>query len=39
MLMKREFQDEYDFFPETYLLPYELADLKKCYGEPKEEEN
>ena len=45
--MKREFQDEYDFFSEISYNTYicypmnKLADLKKqkCYGEPKEDEN
>lgn len=39
MQMRREYPIEYDFFPETYLLPYELADFKKCYGATNEEEN
>ena len=38
MLMKREYQQDYDFFPETYLLPYEMAELKKCYGYSNEDE-
>ena len=38
MLMKREFPEDYDFFPETYLLPYELADFKKCYPILNEDE-
>ena len=29
--MKSEFKDpgDYDFFPETYMLPYEIAEFKK----------
>jgi hypothetical protein len=28
--MKKEYQDadEYDFFPETYMLPYEMYEFK-----------
>ena len=28
MLMQKEYPDDYNFFPKTFMLPYELADFK-----------
>ena len=28
MLMQREYPDDYNFFPKTFMLPYELADFR-----------
>ena len=33
MQMRKEYQDadEYDFFPETYMLPYEMYEFKNQF--------
>jgi tubulin polyglutamylase TTLL6/13 len=31
MLMWKEFPEEYDFFPQTYLLPYEMNEFKNQF--------
>jgi len=28
MLMQKEYPQDYDFFPKTFMLPYELADFR-----------
>lgn len=28
MLMQKEYPEDYDFFPKTFMLPYELADFR-----------
>ena len=34
--MQKEFPDHYDFFPKTFLLPYELSDFKNAFKTPEE---
>lgn len=34
-MMKKEFQHEYDFFPITFILPYEMNLFKKEFYEKK----
>jgi hypothetical protein len=36
MMMLKHFPDDYSFFPETYLLPYELYEFRNLF-KPKEE--
>ena len=31
MLMRKEFAEDYDFFPETYMLPYEIIEFKNQF--------
>jgi hypothetical protein len=31
MLMQKEFPEYYDFFPITYILPYELAEFRNQF--------
>lgn len=31
MLMRKEFPEHYDFFPVTYLLPYEMNHFRKQF--------
>lgn len=31
MLMRKEFAEDYDFFPETYMLPYEINEFKNQF--------
>ena len=36
MMMLKHFPEDYNFFPETYLLPYELYEFRNLF-KPKEE--
>ena len=38
MLMRKEFSEEYDFFPETYMLPYEVNEFKNQFPVREERE-
>ena len=35
MMMKRQFPDDYNFVPETYLLPYELYEFRNLFKPPE----
>lgn len=35
MMMKKVYPDDYDFFPETYLLPYELYEFRNLFKAPE----
>ena len=36
MMMLKHFPEDYNFFPETYLLPYELYEFRNLF-KPREE--
>ena len=38
MTMRKEFPGAYDFFPETYILPYEMNLFKKQFYTKKDKE-
>jgi len=38
MLMRKEFAAEYEFFPQTYLLPYEMNEFKNQFPIKEEKE-
>ena len=38
-MLKKEFPEEYDFFPTTYNLPYEMLELKNVMKPLKEDIN
>jgi hypothetical protein len=37
MMMRKEFPESYDFFPDTFILPYEINLFKKQFYIKKEE--
>jgi len=38
MTMRKEFPEAYDFFPETYILPYEMNLFKRQFYTKKDKE-
>jgi len=38
MMMRKEFPEAYNFFPETYILPYEMNAFKKQFYTKKDKE-
>ena len=36
-MMKKEYSKEYDFFPLTFILPYEMTSFKKEFYEKKKD--
>ena len=39
MLMRKEFPEQYDFFPVTYVLPYEMNHFRKQFFKSTEPDN
>ena len=37
MIMRRQFPEDYDYFPQTYILPYEMNQFKSEFHKKKEE--